>query len=289
MQKQFLCMRATALSALTLVLVFTVSVSQATAGARVHVESVIAAPGDVVGVGVYLGGSTIDIAGFNIPLRYNSADVTPDSVSVIGSILDPSMAAIKSMKTDSGYFGVLVLPPFSAPIPTISVDSGLLCTFWFTVSPSAGPQDIVLDSLNTVDTVNVEPLIVALRRIEFVDPTGLITTLPTFSVGHIQLLVTDIEDDFADATLPKKFELAQNYPNPFNPSTKIGFTLPERSTVKLDVFNLLGQRVTTLFEGELGIGAHEFEWDASSSPSGVYFYRLKSGLGSYTKKMMLMK
>ncbi len=258
-------------------------------GARVHVETALAAPGDVVGVGVYLGGNTDVFSSARIPLRYSSADVTPDSVSVIGSILDPSMSIIETFDTDSGYFGALVLPPFTAPIPTVSADSGLLFTVWFTVSQTAGPQDILLDSLNTVDTLVLSPLLLGLRRVELVDPTGLITYLPSFTPGHIKLLVTGVDDEIVDPALPQKFELEQNYPNPFNPSTKIGFALPSRSSVTLDVFNLLGQRVVTLFSGELGAGNHEFEWDASSSPSGVYFYRLKTGLGVRTKKMMLMK
>jgi Secretion system C-terminal sorting domain len=258
-------------------------------GARLHVESVVSAPGEVVGVGVYLGGNTEGFSGANIPLRYSSADVTPDSVSVVGSILDPAMTTFKIVDTDSSYFGVLVLPPFTAPIPKVTVDSGLICTFWFTVSPTASPQDIVIDSLNTVDTLPNSPSTLVLRRVELVDPTGLITTVPTFSPGHIQLLSTGVDDDITDPALPKKFELNQNYPNPFNPSTKIGFSLPAKSTVTLDVFNLLGQRVITLFSGELGPGNHEVEWDASANPSGVYFYRIKTGLGVLTRKMVLMK
>lgn len=271
-----------------LLILFSTSSASAFTG-RVHVESVNASPGDAVGVGVYLGGNTDTFSSVRIPLRYNSSDVTPDSISVAGSILDPAMSVIKSVDTDSGFFGVLVLPPFTPPIPTVSADTGLICTFWFTVSPTAGPQVIRLDTLNTVDTISTSPLTLALRRTEFVDPTGLITYVPTFSPGFISLIVTDVNDDITDPAIPKEFALKQNYPNPFNPSTKIGFALPERSTVTLDIYNVLGQRVVNLFTGELPVGNHEFEWDASDSPSGMYFYRLKSGLGVRTKKMILLK
>ncbi len=264
-------------------------VTEANAVARIHVETVVSAPGATVGVGVYLGGNTDAFSGGLIPLRYNSADVTPDSISLIGTILDPAMTVVKSMNVDSGYFGVLIIPPFSSPIPTVSVDSGLICTFWYTVSPSAQPQNITIDSLNTVDTVSIAPLILSRRRVNLVDPTGLIIYLPSFTPGHIQLLATAVNDDITDPALPQRFELNQNYPNPFNPSTKIGFSLPAKTSVTLDVFNLLGQRVTTLFSGELGAGNHEVEWDASANPSGVYFYRIKTGLGVKTRKMVLMK
>ncbi len=283
-------LRSIALAGAPAMLLIFFSTSSASAfSGRVHVASVNAAPGDAVGVGVYLGGNTDAFSSVRIPLRYNSADVTPDSISVAGSILDPAMAIIKSVDTDSGFFGVLVLPPFTPPIPTVSADTGLICTFWFTVSATAGPQVIRLDTLNTVDTISTLPFTLALRRIEFVDPTGLITYTPTFSPGFISLIVTDVNDDIIDPAIPKEFALKQNYPNPFNPSTKIGFALPERSTVTLDIYNVLGQRVVNLFTGELPVGNHEFEWDASDSPSGMYFYRLKSGLGVRTKKMILLK
>lgn len=80
-----------------------------------------------------------------------------------------------------------------------------------------------------------------------------------------------------------------NYPNPFNPSTDISFSLPEASTVRLEVFNLLGQAVATVYSGTLGAGEHSFTWDGSRSPSGVYMYRLTAGEFNITKKMMLLK
>jgi len=89
--------------------------------------------------------------------------------------------------------------------------------------------------------------------------------------------------------LPEDFALNQNYPNPFNPVTEISFSLPEASKVKLDVFNMLGQKVTTIYEGKLEAGTHSFSWDGSSVSSGVYLYRLTAGDFVETKKMVLLK
>lgn len=91
------------------------------------------------------------------------------------------------------------------------------------------------------------------------------------------------------AVLPGKYELGQNYPNPFNPTTKIGYSVPERSHVTLKVFNLLGMEVATLFSGIQEAGKHDAIFEATKLSSGVYFYKLQAGSVSITKKMVLMK
>jgi hypothetical protein len=88
---------------------------------------------------------------------------------------------------------------------------------------------------------------------------------------------------------PTTFKLYQNYPNPFNPSTTISYDLPVRSRVKLSIYNLLGQEVATLIEGEQEPGRYNVNFDASGLPSGVYFYRLEAGNFVEQKKMILIK
>ncbi len=105
-------------------------------------------------------------------------------------------------------------------------------------------------------------------------------------------MVTDVEDD--DLMLPDEFTLHQNYPNPFNPSTVISFDLPENTDVRLTVFNVLGQTVTTLVNDYFSAGPHEIEWDARDTrggelASGIYFYRLEAGTRSEVKKMVLLR
>ena len=88
---------------------------------------------------------------------------------------------------------------------------------------------------------------------------------------------------------PSHILLAENYPNPFNPSTTIRFSLQEASTVTLEVYDLLGRRVSQLINGEMPAGTHNSVWDASGFASGIYLYRVTSGGQSVTGKMMLMK
>jgi hypothetical protein len=85
------------------------------------------------------------------------------------------------------------------------------------------------------------------------------------------------------------FELEQNYPNPFNPTTSITFTLNKKSQVELKVFNVLGSEIATIVNETKAAGKHSVSFDAKDLSSGVYFYQLKTGDQTITRKMMLMK
>ncbi|MDP1676049.1 MAG: LamG-like jellyroll fold domain-containing protein [Bacteroidota bacterium] len=100
------------------------------------------------------------------------------------------------------------------------------------------------------------------------------------------------------SSIPGTFSLENAYPNPFNPSTTIRFTVPFDSKVTLNIYNILGQRVSTLFNGQVNAGTYTTVWNAgnsiSSAASGVYFYRIEATGSngehfSATKKLMLMK
>lgn len=97
------------------------------------------------------------------------------------------------------------------------------------------------------------------------------------------------EHPVKEITLPREYYLAQNYPNPFNPTTTIEFSLRQDGKATLEAFNVLEQRVAVLVDGELKAGVHRYQFNASGLSSGVYFYRLRSGSFTATKKMMLLK
>ena len=86
-----------------------------------------------------------------------------------------------------------------------------------------------------------------------------------------------------------KFNLAQNYPNPFNPATKISFTLSKPGNITINVYNTLGQKVQSLLDTEMSAGSHEVTFDASTLPSGIYFYQIQAVEFSQVKKMVLLK
>ncbi len=89
--------------------------------------------------------------------------------------------------------------------------------------------------------------------------------------------------------VPASFKLEQNYPNPFNPSTTIEFAIAKYGHFTLNVFNILGQKVATLINGNLSVGNHQISFDASNLASGLYIYQLKGNSVNLTKKMMLLK
>lgn len=89
--------------------------------------------------------------------------------------------------------------------------------------------------------------------------------------------------------LPQKYELMQNYPNPFNPVTTIKFSLPVEDNVKLTIFNILGEELQVIINGKLNCGVHQYKFDASTLPSGIYLYQLNTDNFTDTKKLILMK
>ena len=89
--------------------------------------------------------------------------------------------------------------------------------------------------------------------------------------------------------LPVEFSLKQNFPNPFNPTTRISFTLPQKSRVKITVFDQLGSVMSILVNGEFNRGSHSVDFNASNLASGLYFYRLETPSNSLTGKMLLIR
>ena len=107
------------------------------------------------------------------------------------------------------------------------------------------------------------------------------------ATGVIPLSTVNIA--YRNVIRPDEYALLQNYPNPFNPATQISFHLPVAGQVILEVFNINGQKVTTLLNGKLESGFHSVAFDGSTVASGIYFYRLTSGEYIETKKMLLLK
>ena len=88
---------------------------------------------------------------------------------------------------------------------------------------------------------------------------------------------------------PFVFTLDQNYPNPFNPVTSIQYAIANKQFVKLIIYDVLGNEIAVLVNEEKPAGKYEVSWNASNLASGVYIYRLQSGLFVSSKKMMLLR
>ncbi|MCZ7603917.1 MAG: T9SS type A sorting domain-containing protein [Melioribacteraceae bacterium] len=189
---------------------------------------------------------------------------------------------------------------------------------------SSSQSDVAVD-LSWVDNSNGENGFIIYRAVGFdvsndqlfsaIDTVGANQTIYTDSevmentpyTYKITALTDDVESDESNISsastitglkeegLPTEYTLYQNYPNPFNPSTTIRFALPFASSVRLEVYNLLGQKVATLLDGNENAGYHKLEFNAKNLASGIYFYTIKAnsieGDNEFrdVKKFMLMK
>jgi len=103
----------------------------------------------------------------------------------------------------------------------------------------------------------------------------------------IQIITVDVKNDKKEVLLTE-FRLYQNYPNPFNPSTIISYQLPKQGFVSINIYNILGQKITSLVKNPQSAGSYQFNFDASNLSAGTYIYQLKAG-DFIQKKMLLLK
>lgn len=224
-----------------------------------------------------------------IPLVFpdttSTLDVVCDSISFVGM-----RAAGASLKSDMSFCPECIenakhrLEMFAVWFGTgLTAGSGPVARLYFSTGPSWNTALKV-----SVDTTQWPASGGSTAGLTFVNTGGDASWMPVFHKGALDVKDVNVP------TKPTVFSLAQNYPNPFNPKTMIRFALPKDSWVKLDVYNILGQKVKTLVDEKLAAGVKEVEWDGKDSKglevaSGIYFYRIKADNFSDVKKMVMLK
>ncbi len=210
------------------------------------------------------------------------------------------MAFSASVKVDkdmfSSYAGIKEGPAFPSKkgwytVSNYSPKTGLLT---FSTTDLAGTRDpmkkegtvLFLKFIVSKNAKRGTISDISIPRLSISD-VGLNTLTTSTSLGKIE--VTRL-----GGAVVTEFGLSQNYPNPFNPSTTIEFAIPNSSKVDIEIFNILGQKVATLFSGYKSVGYHQVEWNASNFGSGVYFYKInatseRGDKFQSVKKLMLMK
>ena len=130
---------------------------------------------------------------------------------------------------------------------------------------------------------------VFLTGVEFhqLNDTGLNSRIQYLELLFNWLEQTGIEEQ--RSALPDKAALGQNYPNPFNSSTVISYSLPHAGEIEIAVYNLIGQKIQTLYDGNAEAGQHQLVWNAAGRPTGVYFARLKTQGQAETIRLVLLK
>lgn len=244
-----------------------------------------------------------------------------DSLSEIGPVWEQWMDA-----SDDGHMAFVYHHYNSRPgeeskvLVCLSPDSGLTWT---------APIDVSLYDINYFPSISVSGDTVAVGwfgRADTSDTYGAILVRRTYDFGQSwepAEIVTEREEngEFPEITIdgetihliykapdglyyrrwepetgvddeiekPEVVSILRNYPNPFNASTKLTYALSEFAGITISIYNIVGQRVATIFEGTQEAGEHSVTWVANDFPSGVYFARLKTPKGSQSIKMVLLK
>jgi len=158
--------------------------------------------------------------------------------------------------------------------------------YWFEIAPDSQFVFRLVDSTLTDTATVVASLLDGKRywwRVRAHNDEG---WGPYSETRSFAVILTDIAEGRG---VPEHFSLAQNFPNPFNPSTVIQFQLPTETEVRLEVFNLLGERVATLVNEVRPAGLYRERFHADGLPSGSYIYRISTRGGTLTRKMLLVK
>jgi hypothetical protein len=164
----------------------------------------------------------------------------------------------------------------------------------FDIRYSSGRMAENLSSIQTIDMTAVEyPITITVENmsIRLQDETGKainqnLKSGEQMTISNNQVSKLRVTSDL----IPDVYALEQNYPNPFNPATTIEFSLPEDvNSVKLTIYNALGERVAELVNGSLTAGRYSYQWNAQSVATGMYIYELRTDNFVSIKKMVLLK
>ncbi len=227
------------------------------------------------------------------------------------SVIPLSLSLNRAIK---GIFLPLEFDTTLFAIDSVAIDPAQSPVFSLQLNRSEYPSTIVIEGNSISDSLLPGQYLLANIHIRTLDLEG--NTLISSSLGGLQdpfltapdgshsnpvivdgvisVGVSTPVEEITNSSLPNSYKLHTNYPNPFNPSTTITYELPLTTSVILEVFNILGQRVNILVQGLKSAGTHHVTWDGIShtnrpAPSGVYFYRLQTDGLSFVNKMLLLK
>lgn len=224
------------------------------------------------------------MAALDLPLKFSDG-VTLEEVIFTGTRAENFDFAIAKIDNENNIVVLGMIPMIYGENTDLMPGKGEIARLVFHV------DDLSLKSLelNTITTEEHSPMFVYTEMVNGEGRTMVST--PEFP-GIIIALANGPQEE--PSVMPVSFALKQNAPNPFNPSTSISYDLPVASQVRLDILNVLGQKVRTLVDEFREAGSHSVKWDGrndygSTTASGIYFYRISAGENQAVKKMMMLK
>jgi hypothetical protein len=232
-------------------------------------SNLAALPGDTIYIPLSLKLNGKVVGAFNASISLNNDLLTYTGNYIEGnSIPDSSGWLVSAFYTKEGIMNIGATD-FSGKLDPIKLD-GNLALFQFVVNENAKPgamADLPISFVSASD--------------------GVLNTLPVNAVSGKFTVTTPTSVD--DNKVIYEYKLEQNYPNPFNPVTVINYSVAKDSRVNIEIYNAIGEKVITLYDGVQQAGKHNVNWNASGFASGIYFYRIKAGEFVQTRKMLLLK
>ena len=196
--------------------------------------------------------------------------------------------SLRSLDTVSVSRGWNMIGSISNPVPTATIASipgGLVTSPFYGYENRYVVKDSIMPGKGYWVKVSDNGRLI-LTSFSLPEASARIKVIPT---DELPPAAPEGEEQAEAIVVPTHYALEQSYPNPFNPTTVIRYQLPVNSYVKLTVYNILGEEIKTLVDGLQEAGFKSVEFDATSLPSGVYFYRLSAGNALFVKKMLLAR
>ncbi len=259
---------------LTLVMIALATSKTEAQAINVSFPGTVGPAGDTLDIPIWVDDLTgSEILGFGLTVKADTTVIVPLAALTEGTIASSWGVPTFNVIQDSIKIGIGGIDPLAG--------GGTLLFIRYAVNPKASVDDTSI-----------------LHFADFLFNEG--TPSNITNDGLFVVKPTGVEDDPSSSLIPSSYSLSQNYPNPFNSTTLIGYAIPDRDRegrphrTTLWVYNILGQVVRTLVDGQQEAGYHSVRWESRDQAgrevaSGIYFYRIKAGDFTVTRKMVLMR
>jgi hypothetical protein len=196
--------------------------------------------------------------------------------------------------------GSEVFGDFPCPVSLVSFDAccniGTVCLSWYTASETNNARFLVYRNNEVIASIEGSGTTSEFHNYEYIDEQVIPGNTYTYVLSDVSYANEETKyiDKAVTITIPEydiptEFALDNNKPNPLNPTTTISYELPQAQNIKLQIFDITGRLVETLYNGYKEAGHWDVTWNASNQSSGVYIYRLQAGDRCISKKMVVLK